>query len=459
MPYDLVISGGTLVHPWGRTEGSIGIRGERIAAIARPGEWLKGSREIDARGRYVLPGRIDPHVHMYWPDWPRDEGIRTSTRAALAGGTTTVIHFIITTGSLLEHLAEMRDLFDANALSDGAFHGQITSERNVAEIPELARQGITSFKFSMAYRGAEAKPPLQGMDDGLLFRGFREVGRLGPGALAMVHAENIEVYFALKEELRASGRTDVRWTETRPSFCEAEAMGRAIALATAAGCPLYIVHITIAEGVEIVRDARARGRLVTGETCPQYLTLTKDSDPVRCKINPPLRETRDSEALWAGLAKGTLSTLGSDHAPTSLRHKQDLWSATVGVPGVETALPLLLSEGVARGRISLERLVELTSFGPARAFGLYPRKGALEVGSDADVVVVDLDETRVVDARTNLHQGSDYSPYDGMRVQGWPVVTVLRGRVVMEGGEVTAQPGAGRFIPRTLGASPPGARA
>lgn len=449
MRYDVVIKGGTLVHPWGRTEADLAVQGERIAAIASNGTGLSGVREIDARGKYVLPGRIDPHVHMLWPDWPVDEGIRTATRAAVAGGTTTVIHFIITAGSLLEHFDQMRSVFDANASSDGTFHAQITSELNVAEIPELARRGITSYKFSMAYRGAEAKPPLQGMDDGLLFRGFREVGRLGPGAVALVHAENIEVYFVLRDELKASGRTDVRWTETRPPFCEAEAMGRAIVLAAAASCPLYIVHITIKEGATIVRDARARGRDVTGETCPQYLTLTKDTDPVRAKINPPLREPADQEALWAGLADGTLSTVGSDHAATSLRHKQDLWSATVGVPGVETALPILLSEGVNKGRIPLERLVEVTSLLPARTFGLYPRKGTLQIGSDADVVLVDLEETRTVDAN-DLHQGSDYSPYEGMRLRGWPVLTLLRGRVVYEDGEIVATPGYGRFVPRQV---------
>lgn len=451
MRYDLVIKGGTLVHPWGRTEGNLAVRGEKIAAVASPGEPLSGAREIDARGKYVLPGRIDPHVHMHWPDWPMDEAIRTSTRAALAGGTTTLIHFILSTGSLLAHFAEMKDLFNANARSDGAFHGGIVSEQHVGEIPELARRGITSFKFWMSYRGAEAKPPLQGIDDGQLFRGFREVGRLGPGAIAMVHAENIEVFFALKEELRASGRKDVAWTETRPPFCEEEAMNRAILLADAARCPLYIVHITIKEGVGIVREARARGRRVLGETCPQYLTLTRDFDPVIGKINPPLRESADSQALWAGLAEGALSTIGSDHAPTSLRHKEDLWSAIVGMPGIETSLPVLLSEGVNQRRLSLERLVEVTSLQPARIFGLYPKKGALEAGLDADIVLVDLEEARVVDAKKNLHQGSDYSPYDGTRLKGWPVLTVLRGKVVMEGGEVTAKPGEGRFIPRSLG--------
>ncbi len=245
MSYDLVIRGGTLVHPWGRVEGDIAVRGETIAAVTSPGENLAGTREIDARGKYVLPGRIDPHVHMHWPDWPMEEAIPISSRAGLAGGTTTLIHFILSTGSLLEHFAEMKNLFDARALSDGTFHGGIVSEEHIGEIPELARRGVTSFKFWMSYRGEEAKPPLQGIDDGVLFRGFREVGRLGPGAIAMVHAENIEVFFGLRDELKASGRSDVAWTETRPPFCEEEAMNRAIVLADAAGCPLYIVHITI----------------------------------------------------------------------------------------------------------------------------------------------------------------------------------------------------------------------
>lgn len=457
MAHDIVIRGGTLVNAWGRVRADLGITGERIAALGEPGQRLEGTRVLDATGLFVLPGRIDPHVHMYWPDWDRAEGIRTSTRAAIAGGTTTVLHFVITSGSLLEHLDEMRRLFDANALCDGAFHGQVTSELNVTEIPELARRGVISFKFSMAYRGAEAKPPLQGMDDGLLFRGFREVGRLGDGALAMVHAENIEVFFGLRDELKASGRTDVRWTEARPPFCEEEAMNRAIVLAGAASCPLYIVHITIRQGPRIVRDARARGGRVIGETCPQYLTLTKDTDPVRAKINPPLREADDCAALWTAVADGSLSTIGSDHAPTSLRHKTDLWTGIVGVPGVETALPLLLSEGVNKGRLSLERLVDVTATAPARIFGLHPAKGVLQVGSDADIVLVDLDEERVVDGRRDLHQGSDFSPYDGMRLRGWPVMTLLRGRVVMQDRKVKADPGTGRFIARSLTASGEGA--
>ena len=228
-------------------------------------------------------------------------------------------------------------------------------------------------------------------------------------------------------------------------------MNRAIVLADAAGCPLYIVHITIREGVRIVREARGRGKRVIGETCPQYLTLTKDFDPVIGKINPPLRELADSDALWDGLSGGVLSTVGSDHAPTSLRHKEDLWSAIVGMPGIETSLPALLSEGVNKGRLSLERVVDVTAHQPARVFGLYPKKGTLQAGSDADLVVVDLEEARVVDANKNLHQGSDFSPFDGRTLTGWPVLTVLRGQVVMEGGEVTAAPGTGRFVPRVLG--------
>lgn len=451
MSYDLVIKHGTLVHASGRTEGNLGIRGETIQAITSPSEPLSGTREIDASGKFVLPGRIDPHVHMHWPDWPMEEAIPTSSRAAVAGGTTTLIHFILSTGSLLEHFAEMRSLFDAHALSDGTFHGGVVSEDHIAEIPELARQGITSFKFWMSYRGEEAKPPLQGIDDGVLFRGFREVGRLGPGAVAMVHAENIEVYFKLRDELKASGRTDIAWTETRPPFCEEEAMNRAVVLAEAAGCTLYIVHITIRNGVRIVREGQARGIRVIGETCPQYLTLTKDFDPVIGKINPPLREAGDSSALWEGLSEGVLSTVGSDHAPTSLRHKEDFWSAIVGMPGIETSLPALLSEGVNKGRLTLERVAEATACQPARIFGLYPKKGVLAVGSDADIAIVDLEKAVVVDAHKNLHQGSDYSPFDGHTLKGWPVQTVLRGQVVMEEGEVTAPPGTGRFIPRTIG--------
>ena len=226
-------------------------------------------------------------------------------------------------------------------------------------------------------------------------------------------------------------------------------MRRAVILASATGCPLYIVHITISKGVEIIREAQERGLPVIGETCPQYLTLDRNYDRVLGKVNPPLREAADGERLWEGLREGVLSTLGSDHAPTSRRHKQEFWKAIVGMPGIETLLPVVLSEGVNRGRLSLEKVVEVCCYWPARIFSLYPRKGLIEVGADADLVVLDLEKEVKVHADL-LHQGSDFSPYEGRMIKGWPVLTLLRGEVVMENGEVCGEAGFGKFIPRPV---------
>lgn len=272
------------------------------------------------------------------------------------------------------------------AYTDVGFHGMIFSEKNIEEIPVVAEMGVRSFKFFLPYKGPEAVPPAIGIDDGIVYKGFEEIAKLDPPGLALFHAENIEIFFQLKNEFLKEGR-DVDWHDTRPNFVEVESIRKMAFYAKETGCPIYVVHMSVREGTAEVLKARAQGVNITAETCPQYLTLTKHSHRILGKVNPPLRDTLDNDALWEGLRTGVIECLGSDHAPCATKHKTEFWSAVVGFAGVQTLLPVMLSEGVNKGRISLERLVEVACYNNARKFGLLPRKGILQIGSDADLVL------------------------------------------------------------------------
>ncbi len=456
MKVDAVIRNAVIVRPDRCLEASIAVDGGRIVQIAGgaapAGILPQGRREIDAGGRYVIPGLIDPHMHFDWPDWDLEEGTRAATRAAAAGGYTTVIHHLSGPGSLRGLLEAARPAVERNAFIDAAFHLAIFSPEQVEEIPRAAELGVPSFKFFLPYRGGEVVPPLVGIDDGVVYGGMEAIAALGYPGIALVHAENVEIFFALKARALREGRGgSVNWADVRPVVCELEAVRRIACFSEVTGCPVYFVHVSSKEGAAAIREARGRGVPVTGETCPQYLTLTAgEVDRILGKVNPPIRREREhGEALWEALAGGGLQCIGSDHAPCARKHKRDFWEAVVGVAGIQTVLPVLLSEGVNRGKISINRLVEVTSANPARTFGLYPDKGAIEVGAWADLVILDLEKTAVVRAE-DLHHISDFSLYEGRQLTGWPALTMLRGQVVMEDGEVTGKPGAGRFVPRAL---------
>jgi len=449
MGISIRIDGGTIVSPRGRMRAGLAVDDGKIVAIGKESELPKAGRTIDAAGRYVLPGVVDPHVHFRYVDTSIAEGFEILTRSAAVGGVTTVLPFIASTDSIVASLDIFKQVYEMAALVDGSFHAVIFEPGQIPELGELIKQGVTSFKFLLPYQKSEALEGVGDIDEGLIFLGMREIAKAG--ALAMVHCESPDLFFRLRDELLAKEPADPHWHDARPNECEAHAIATMSHLAKLAECPLYVVHISIKEGGDLIRRARAEGVRVWAETCPQYLTLTRfDTDKVWGKINPPLRGEEDVEQLWREIGEGTFDCIGSDHCPLSPEEKgDDLWTAKVGMPGVETMLPLLLDRGVNAGRISLERLTRLCCENPARIFGIYPQKGVLQVGSDADMVIIDLEEEHTIELE-KMHDVYSYSAYDGWTLKGRPVMTMVRGKIVAENGDLVGEPGYGRFIPASL---------
>ena len=334
-----------------------------------------------------------------------------------------------------------------------AFHAIIIRERQVDEIPRMAHEfGVRAFKTFMAYKNREISPSgIQGLGDDTIFSVFQKVAAI-PGGIAIVHCENMDVIELHQKPFVAAGRQDTAaWSEARPEFGELEAIRRMALFAEAAGVQLLVPHMGVGLGSEFLRQKQWGGGRVATETCPHYLALDKDTDRgVQGKVNPPLRSRPHVEALWQRLTDGTIDVLGSDHCPYTRSVKgTDLWTARAGITGGSAMiLPVLLTEGLRRGRLSLQQIVALTSYNAARLFGLYPRKGALDVGSDADLVIVDLDREVKVDLAT-LNSVVDFSPYEGYLAHGWAATTVAGGEVVVDGGEVVTGRGRGRYLPRT----------
>jgi dihydropyrimidinase len=329
------------------------------------------------------------------------------------------------------------------------------SQTNIDEVVENAnRYGITSYKFLMTCKGEEARI-IGGdtCDDGFLWAGFASIARLGDAGLAMCHAEDIDIITRILPKVKETGRNDLAaWADARPGWVETLDVARAISIARVTGCPLYFVHVHYPDSLELIAQARDEGLPIYAETCPQYLVLNAESDipgPLG-KINPPLRDRRSNEAVWEAIRSGVVTSVGSDHCSTTRSMAGDLWSAPPGSPGVESLLPVMLSEGVGKGRISMEKLVEVLCANNARTFKIFPQKGTLEAGADADLVIVDLDKKTNLGAAGQHYTLSDYSPYEGREGTGAPVLTMLRGQVVVQDGELVAQPGIGRYLPRSL---------
>jgi D-hydantoinase len=452
MKVDTVIKNCRIVRIDATIRAGIAIQDGKIIMIAEDRFLPVGKRVIDAGEKFVIPGIIDPHVHVDWPDWDFAEGTHSTTKAAAAGGVTTIINHLSGPGDLVEIFSEKKKIIEDCSLVDAAFHIGIFSERHVEDIPNVARLGVSSFKFFLPYRGSEVVPPLVGIDDGIVYTGFEQISRLGFPARALVHAENVEIFFKLKNRVIREGRErEIEWDDVRPEVCEIEGIRRVICFSETTGCPIYIVHVSTGEGAEEIMKAKQRGVDIRGETCPQYLTLSaQDVDRTLGKVNPPIRKNREHQKrLWGWIERGALDCIGSDHAPCARKHKTDFWDAWVGAAGIQTLLPVMLSEGVHGNRISINRLVEITSYNTANTFGLYPKKGAIEVGGDADLVIIDMNRKTVVRAK-DLHHISDISLFEGRELTGCPELTMVRGSVVMEDGEITGEKGFGRFIPRTV---------
>ncbi len=446
--FDTLIHGGLVVTAQNITRADIGIRGEKIALISPQIDVTQdasrptplATRTIDATGKYVLPGVIDVHVHPIYLDDKYD----TSVTAA-HGGVTSLIHYCyVKPGErIIPTLEKFRDDGLAKSVLDFGIHaGLFDVEHQIDEVPAAFKLGVTSFKVFMTY----AK--LKWMTDDYWMTALMDiVGR--ERGLVCVHTENGLATDYLEDKYLREGRSPKElFAAMRPDILEAEALNRAISVARVMGAAAYIVHNSAAANLEPLRRAREKGWRVWGETCPQYLTLTEETTlrfgPL-AKIGPPLRTARDNEAMWQGLAEGTLVTIGSDHAPKGKRLDDDFFAAAYGSPQIETMLELVYEVGVNGGKITLPKLVSALSEMPARLFGLYPQKGTLAVGSDADLVIFDPGRAHTISAATQ-HSKADYTLYEGRTVTGAPVLTMQRGEVIVANGELHAKTGRACFL-------------
>jgi dihydropyrimidinase len=451
-----LIKNGTVVTATDLYAGDVLIEGERIATIGSS-LTMTADRVIDALGKYVLPGGIDVHTHLDMPfgGTTSADDFESGTIAAAHGGTTSIVDFAIQyKGQRLHDAWETwMKKADGKAAVDYGFHMIITdlTDQVEEEMDALVRQGVTSFKLFMAYPGVFM------LDDASIFRALLRSGKNG-GTICM-HAENGGVIDVLVKRALADGKTAPKYHAlTRPARAEAEATHRAIALAEIADVPIYIVHLSAPEALEMVAEARDRGLPAYAETCPQYLFLSYDNyeepgfDGAKYVMSPPLRPKWHQDRLWHGLAGNDLQVISTDHCPFCMKEqkvlgKDDFSKIPNGAPGIETRMSLVFDGGVRSGRISLNRFVELTSTSPAKLFGLFPRKGTIAPGSDADIVIFDPKRTTRLSV-ASLHMKVDYNPYEGREVTGVPETVLSRGRVIIDQGKFVGRAGDGAFIKR-----------
>jgi dihydropyrimidinase len=457
-----LIKGGTVVSPAGASPADVLVEGERISALAAPGSetavaWAAAAGQIiDATGLYVLPGGIDVHTHMEMPFGGTFsvDTFETGTRAAAWGGTTTIVDFAVQakgTG-LLDTLEKWHAKADGHCVIDYGFH-MIVSDVNDTTLKEMEScigAGVNSFKMFMAYPGVFYAT------DGEIVRAMTRAAETG--AVIMMHAENGIAIDQLVAQALAAGKTDpVQHGLTRPPELEAEATHRAITLARVTGSPLYIVHLSAAQALQAVAEARDTGQNVFAETCPQYLYLSLDDlarpafEGAKYVASPPLRPREHQGTLWRGLRTNDLSVVSTDHCPFCFKEQKELGRGDFskipnGIPGVEHRMDLL-HQGVVAGELSLARWVEVAATTPARMFGLYPRKGIIAPGSDADIVLYDPRATQVLSAATH-HMNVDYSAYEGFEITGQVRTVLSRGERVIDGGEYHGRTGHGQFLRR-----------
>jgi len=453
----ILIKGGRIITAADDYIADVYVEDERISLI---GESLDESADkvIDASGKYVLPGGVDPHTHLDMPfgGTVTIDDVESGQTSAAFGGTTTHVDFIIQPqgSSFADAVDEWRAKANGKQVIDMGYHMAVTDLKEGGTLEELAGlpdQGITSYKLFMAYKGALM------VDDETLFRTMQIAAETG--ALVMVHAENGDAIDVLVKEALAAGHTEPKYHAlTRPPETEGEATNRAIQLARVAGSPLYIVHVSCAESVEPIQLAREKGWDVWGETCTQYFFVDytflerPDFEGAKYVYTPPPRDKANQDVLWNAVRTDTLSAISTDHCAflwdgQKTLGKDDFSKIPNGGPGLENRLQMIHEFGVRGGRISLNRMVELLSTNPAKLFGLYPRKGTIAVGSDADIVVFD-PEKRVTITAATQHSKTDYNLYEGTEVTGTPELVLLRGNVLVEGDELVAQPGIGQFVAR-----------
>jgi len=462
-----LIKNGTLITATETTQADLLIQEGKIARIGQSIN-VNGAQIIDAAGKYIMPGGIDPHVHLDLEMFGTvsSDDHYTGHKAAAFGGTTTVMDFVEDQDpDLLKNVQALRDKADHKAAIDYSFHLNITkfNERVAAQIPDLIQAGVTTLKVFTAYNNRLR------LDDGDIFKLMQIAA--DQGMLTMLHAENGDVIDILVEEALQAGHTEPIWhARTRPAWGAVEAVLRGAALAAQADAPLYIVHMNTAGGVDQLQYARERGLKVMGETCPQYLFFTEEHlqrpDGAKWICSPPMRTEVDNQRIWQGLIDNTLQTVGTDHCPffydgtRAIDYegkkvkipgkelgKNDFTKIPNGLPGVADRMPILWTEGVVKGSLTPNQFVSFTSTNAAKIFGLYPRKGALLPGSDADLVIWDPDKKLKYGVEV-AHQRTDYNLYEGWELQGYPDKVFLRGECIVEGEEWLGKRGQGEFLKR-----------
>jgi len=444
---DLAIKNGNLVTPSGILKAGVAIDNGKIVAIATNAHLPAASSVIDASGRYVMPGAIDPHVHLGTYTGSFEQDVKTETAAASAGGATTLMHYIMGKRSFDDVLPELNPVVEKNSAVDIAYHGAVCTNEQISKLGDYVRLGIISFKFFLnrpEYEWQGITHP----DDGMIFEAFERIK--GLGGVAAAHCENYEIARIIRKRAESQTANALEiWERSRPRFCEALSMSHAIAMAKITGVSLYVVHMSIGEGIDIATKARIDGADVYLETNCAYLALSKRNVELGIlgKVAPPIREPEDREMLWEGIRSGAIDCVGTDHCAISKSKKignGSLWESPPGLPGIQERMPLLFSEGYHKRGIPLETIVKVTSSNPASIFGL-ANKGALAPGYDADIMIVDLKKREKVTSKI-LKGFTDYSLYEGWELRGWPVVTILRGNVVMQDGEIITKLGQGKVL-------------
>jgi dihydropyrimidinase len=463
MRFDTVIQNGTIITATDTTPADLGITGDKISAIANQLRAENATKVIDATGLLLLPGGIDVHTHLDMPfgGTTSADDFQTGTTAAAFGGTTTLIDFAIQyKGQTLRQAFDtwMKKAHD-KAVIDFAFHCIITDlgSAQLEEMAQLIREGVTSFKLFMAYPGVFM------LDDATIFKAMRQAAK--HSGLICMHAENGGAIDVIVQQALAEGKRAPKYHAlTRPTTAEAEATARAIALAEMAGAPVYIVHLSCNDALEKVREARDRGLPAYAETCPQYLYLSLENmdapgfEGAKYVFTPPLREKWHQEKLWQGLAHDHLQVVSTDHCPFCFKEQKELGKGDFtkipnGGPGIEHRLSLIYTGGVHGKRFSRNRFVEVVSTAPAKLFGLFPRKGTIAVGCDADIVIFDPNQQEVISAKTH-HMRVDYSMFEGIQITGVPKTVLSRGQTIIDSGQFTGRPGSGQFLRRQTYSAP-----
>jgi allantoinase len=457
MKPDLLITHGILVDHTGMVQGALAVRGGKIVGILSPTGRPQAEEVIDAKGMLVLPGVIDSHVHFNEPGREIWEGFESGSKSAAAGGITTFIDMPLNSSPCTLNGVELKrkiERGEQHSVVDFGLWGGATPD-NIDQLEELAQEGVLGFKAFMSNSGID---DFKSIHDGDLLEILDSLGKMNQ--VLGLHAESEAITSHLVKKLKAAGRTDRKaFLESRPPLAEEEAVRRALFLAkqTAPGVPgisLHFLHTTLSSNMEAIHQAKKMGLKVTVETCPHYLVLTEKDflalGPV-AKCAPPIRSEQDVEALWDSVKSGLVDVIGSDHSPCTIEQKEkgneNIWEAWGGICGVQTMLPLLFSEGIIKRKLYLPLLVRMLSCSPSKLFGLYPRKGTLQIGSDADIVIFDPEKQWVIE-KEGLFYKNKHSPFVGRTVTGAVVSTILRGKVVYQKGEIVAPPGTGMFLPR-----------